>query len=87
MLQNFFRTMHLRSAARKYARHLGSQLSKDYGACGHYNSKQIEMSAARAKLPADHIHFGYAAFMNEDAFQKVVPAGSIPAYAELRSMV
>jgi hypothetical protein len=45
------------------------------------------MSAARAKLPADHIHFGYAAFMNEDAFQKVVPAGSIPAYAELRSMV
>jgi hypothetical protein len=87
MLRNFFRAMRLRSAAQKYAGRLGPQLRKDYGVSEHYNSKQIERSALRAKLPANYIQFGYAAFMNEEAFKEAVPAGSSPTYEELKSIL
>jgi hypothetical protein len=45
------RWLQLRSAARRYARALGPQLRKDFGAGPFYTRQQIGKSAARAGLP------------------------------------
>jgi hypothetical protein len=36
------------------------------------------MSASRAKLPTEHIRFGYAGFLREDDFNKADPSPTSP---------
>jgi hypothetical protein len=70
-LKQRFRSAVLRSAARKYARRLGPRLRRDYGASEHYTPGQIKAAITSCQLPPRYISFGYAAFMSEDAFQKL----------------
>jgi hypothetical protein len=87
MLARLFGALGLRLAARNYARHLGTQLRKDYGASEHYRRAQIEASVRRAKLPVMHIRFGYAGFMSEEAFLELDPTETASSYQELRSLL
>ena len=84
MFGALFRRLGIRSAAKGYATRLGPQLRADYGAATYYTPAQIRASAARAKLPAAHIRFGYAGFLDEAAFAAL---GLPDDYAELRSML
>jgi hypothetical protein len=87
VLKSLFGAIALRLAARKYARRLGAQLRKDYGANEHYNRAQLEASARRAKLPMGKIQLGYAGFMTEEAFLALDPAEGASVYQELRSLL
>jgi hypothetical protein len=86
MFEQLLARRRLRSAAKLYARRLGVQLIRDYGASEHYTPAQIQASVARAKLPAVHIDLGYAAFLPEEAFEKVAQPASAGQYEALRRM-
>jgi hypothetical protein len=86
MFERILARRRLRAAAKFYARRLGPQLIRDYGASEHYTPAQIQASVARAKLPAAHIDLGYAAFLSEEAFEKVAQPSSIGQYEAFRRM-
>jgi hypothetical protein len=64
----FLEALRLRSAAKKYARVLGPDLVRDYGASETYNEAQIRAAIRKLKLPEQYAKLGFAAFMTEAEF-------------------
>ena len=87
MIAGLLRGMRLRAAAKQYARRLGPQLVRDYGAGATYTAQQIRQSAVRAGLRGDCIAFGYAAFMDEAGFAALGAQEIGLGYEELRAMM
>jgi hypothetical protein len=75
MLGRLLQSVALRSAARKYARRLGPRLRHDYGSGEHYTAAQIRATAARCRLPSQHIAIGLAAFMPKETFEALAIGG------------
>ena len=73
-------------AARRYARHLGSQLRRAYGGGDEYTAAQIRVAVQKCRLPIRYIKLGYAAFMAEEAFRAIADNGDWPEYASLRAL-
>ena len=80
----FFEAFRLRSAAKLYARRLGPQLIHDYGGSDNYNEAQIRAVVRKLKLPERYIRLGFAAFMLEPEFIKLV--GNTSNYSLLRNL-
>ncbi|MBL8696720.1 MAG: hypothetical protein JNK67_00020 [Alphaproteobacteria bacterium] len=72
-------------AARRYAETLPGQLARDYGASDRYSPDQVRLSAQRAKLPAEFLAVGYAAYLDRDAFAAALPARAAE-YDALRAL-
>jgi hypothetical protein len=85
---NLLRRLKLRRAAKRYARQLGSQLQRGYGAAEFYTPAQIRASVARLGLNPQFIALGYASFLNEEEFAALAAAMPmcIP-YDEARELV
>jgi len=85
---NLLMRWRIRRMVKRYARRLGSRLSKDYGASEAYTPGQIRASVARVGLNPRFIAFGYAAFLSETeyvALSEVIPL-YIP-YHEARELM
>jgi hypothetical protein len=78
-LKRKFRSRSERSAVRKYARLLGPQLRRDYGASEYYTPGQITAAVATCQLPLEYISFAYAAFLSEEAFRNLGVDGDYPS--------
>lgn len=87
MLDRAFRSIRLRSAAKRYGRLLGPRLVMDYGASENYTPGQIQKTAQRLGLPIQFLSLGYAAFLPEEAFRDVAGSSLDETYAELRELV
>lgn len=55
--------------AKRYARELGPWLQKSYGSSPHYTEGQIRRGVRELRLRERFIALGYAAFMDEEAYQ------------------
>lgn len=64
----FLDALGLRFAAKKYARRLGPQLIRDYGASETYNEAQIRAAVRRLRLPQHYIKLGFSVFLPESEF-------------------
>jgi uncharacterized protein DUF6559 len=73
-------------AARRYARHLGSQLRRAYGGGDEYTAAQIRVAVQKCRLPVRYIKLGYAAFMAEEAFRATADKRDWPEYTSLRAL-
>ena len=73
-------------AARRYARHLGSQLRHAYGGGDEYTAAQIRAAVQKCRLPVRYIKLGYAAFMAEEAFRTIADKRDWPEYTSLRAL-
>jgi hypothetical protein len=73
-------------AARRYARHLGSQLRRAYGGGDEYTAAQIRVAVQKCRLPVRYITLGYAAFMAEEAFRAIADKRDWPEYMSLRAL-
>jgi hypothetical protein len=73
-------------AARRYARHLGSQLRRGYGGGDEYTAAQIRVAVQKCRLPVRYITLGYAAFMAEEAFRAIADKRDWPEYMSLRAL-
>jgi hypothetical protein len=75
---DLLRRLRIRRAAKRYARQLGSQLQRGYGASEFYTSAQIRTSVAKLGLNPQFIALGYASFLNEEEFATLTAA--MPIY-------
>ena len=73
-LLGLFSRLRLDREARRYAETLPGQLARDYGASDRYTPDQLRLSALRAKLPAEFLAIGYAAYLDRDLFAATLPA-------------
>jgi Family of unknown function (DUF6559) len=69
----FYRRWRFRRAARDYHDRLGPWLEHKHGAGSTYTAQQIEEAVAELGLNTDYIVFGYAAFLDEQAFASLAP--------------
>ena len=76
MLNGWLYRWRLRRAAKQYARRLGPQLQRAYGASEHYSAGQIRASVAKLGLKPKFIALGYAAYLPEQEYR--TEAGSAP---------
>ena len=74
----------LRMHARRYARRLGPQLRRDYGASEYYTAEQIRAAAGKCRLSRRHLALGLAAFLPHDAFAAHCPGTTRDDYERLR---
>ena len=65
-------------AAKKYARTLPSYLSRAYGKSDTYTADQIKAAVQKLGLPEKYICFGYAAFLTEKAYLRLVSQLPVP---------
>jgi hypothetical protein len=87
MFEQMLARRRLRAAAKLYARRLGAQLIRDYGASEHYTPAQIRASVGRAKLPAIHIDLAYAAFLPEESFNQLARPANVDDYDAFRRLM
>jgi len=57
-----------RRAIRTYAKKLGPLLRRRYGRSGSYTAGQIRTTIERERLPANHMVYAYAMFMDQPGF-------------------
>jgi hypothetical protein len=75
---DLLRRLRIRRAAKRYARQLGSQLQRGYGAAEFYTPAQIRASVAKLGLNPQFIALGYTSCLNEEEFAALATA--MPIY-------
>jgi hypothetical protein len=68
-----FQRFRLRRAAKRYARRLGPQLQRSYGAATFYTVTQLFAAMAKQRLDPDFVVIACAMFLDKEAFDEFAP--------------